>query len=120
MSADPSPRTVTVAVDRDLLERPLWSAGRVLRIRIRELGYDYAVAVPASHCVTTSAGRFTTASAPSKQSPPLSPANLAAAARRLNPQIACTPEWTQSMSVRTVFDLSVFSLVICVLAVRST
>jgi SRSO17 transposase len=33
-----------------------------LRTRIRGLGYDYAVAVPASHRVTTSAGRFTAAS----------------------------------------------------------
>jgi hypothetical protein len=32
--------------------------GRDLRTRIRELGYDYAVAVPASHRVTTPAGRF--------------------------------------------------------------
>ncbi len=36
--------------------------GHDLRIRIRELGYDYAVAVPASHRVTTSAGRFTATS----------------------------------------------------------
>lgn len=35
--------------------------GRDLRMRIRELGYDYAVAVPASHRVTTPAGRFDTA-----------------------------------------------------------
>jgi len=33
--------------------------GRDLRTRMRELGYDYAVAVPASHRVTTPAGRFT-------------------------------------------------------------
>ncbi|WP_409468959.1 IS701 family transposase [Streptomyces sp. HC307] len=32
-----------------------------LRRRIRELGFDYAVAVPASHRVTTPAGRFDTA-----------------------------------------------------------
>ena len=32
--------------------------GHDLRSRIRELGYDYAVAVPASHRVTTPAGRF--------------------------------------------------------------
>jgi SRSO17 transposase len=36
--------------------------GRDLRTRIRELGYDYAVAVPASHRVATPAGRFTAAS----------------------------------------------------------
>lgn len=33
--------------------------GRELRRRIRELGYDYVLAVPASHRVTTPAGRFT-------------------------------------------------------------
>jgi hypothetical protein len=33
--------------------------GHDLRIRIRELGYDYAVAVPASHRATAPAGRFT-------------------------------------------------------------
>jgi hypothetical protein len=31
-------------------------------VRIRELGYDYAVAVPASHRVTTPAARFTATS----------------------------------------------------------
>ena len=36
--------------------------GRDLRTRIRELGYDYAIAVPASHRVTTPAGRFTVTS----------------------------------------------------------
>jgi SRSO17 transposase len=36
--------------------------GHDLRVRIRELGYDYAVAVPASHRVTTPAGRFTVTS----------------------------------------------------------
>ncbi|MGW6542805.1 transposase [Streptomyces massasporeus] len=36
--------------------------GRELRFRIRELGYGYAVAVPASHRVSTPAGRFDTAS----------------------------------------------------------
>lgn len=36
--------------------------GRDLRTRIRELGYGYAVAVPASHRVTTPAGRFTASS----------------------------------------------------------
>ena len=36
--------------------------GHDLRSRIRELGYDYAVAVPASHRVTTPAGRFTATS----------------------------------------------------------
>lgn len=35
--------------------------GRDLRIRIRELGFDYAVAVPASHRVTTAIGRLSTA-----------------------------------------------------------
>uniref|UniRef100_UPI003D71F0BE IS701 family transposase n=1 Tax=Actinacidiphila sp. bgisy167 TaxID=3413797 RepID=UPI003D71F0BE len=32
--------------------------GRELRYRMRELGYDYAIAVPAGHHVTTPAGRF--------------------------------------------------------------
>ena len=32
--------------------------GRDLRTRIRELGYDYAIAVPASHRVTTAIGRL--------------------------------------------------------------
>jgi SRSO17 transposase len=36
--------------------------GHDLRTRIRELGYGYAVAVPASHRVTTPAGRFTASS----------------------------------------------------------
>jgi SRSO17 transposase len=36
--------------------------GRDLRTRIRELGYDYAVAVPASHRVITPAGRLTATS----------------------------------------------------------
>jgi SRSO17 transposase len=36
--------------------------GHDLRTRIRELGYGYAVAVPASHRVTTPAGRFTVTS----------------------------------------------------------
>jgi hypothetical protein len=36
--------------------------GRDLRTRIRELGYGYAVAVSASHRVTTPAGRFTVTS----------------------------------------------------------
>ena len=36
--------------------------GRDLRTRIRELGYDYAIAVPASHRVSTPAGRFTVTS----------------------------------------------------------
>jgi SRSO17 transposase len=34
--------------------------GRDLRIRIRELGYDYAVAVPATHRVSTPIGRLST------------------------------------------------------------
>ena len=36
--------------------------GRDLRTRIRELGYDYAIAVPAGHRVTTPAGRLTVTS----------------------------------------------------------
>jgi len=35
--------------------------GRDLRLCIRELGFDYAIAVPATHRVTTPAGRFDTA-----------------------------------------------------------
>jgi SRSO17 transposase len=35
--------------------------GRDLRIAIRELGFDYAIAVPATHRVSTPAGRFETA-----------------------------------------------------------
>ena len=35
--------------------------GRDLRMRIRELGYDYTMAVPDDHYVTTRAGRFTAA-----------------------------------------------------------
>ena len=35
--------------------------GRDLRLRIRELGFDYAIAVPATHRVSTPAGRFETA-----------------------------------------------------------
>ena len=35
--------------------------GRDLRMRIRELGYDYTMAVPSGHYVTTRAGRFTAA-----------------------------------------------------------
>jgi len=34
--------------------------GRDLRTRIRELGFDYAVAVPASHRITTAIGRLST------------------------------------------------------------
>ncbi len=40
--------------------------GRELRISIRELGYDYAIAVPATHRVSTPAGRFETASVSAK------------------------------------------------------
>jgi len=35
--------------------------GRDLRLRIRELGFDYAIAVPATHRVNTPAGRLATA-----------------------------------------------------------
>lgn len=35
--------------------------GRDLRVSIRELGFDYAIAVPATHRVDTPAGRFETA-----------------------------------------------------------
>ncbi len=52
--------------------------GRDLRTRIRELGYDYAVAVPASHRVTTPAGRLTAASLAGQAAPQ----GLAAAAGR--------------------------------------